>query len=58
MNLSFDDDDGNSDGDGGCVDSYVIAAYDVFSVKLIGNDGFVESNWPILSPLAEMEVEE
>ncbi|PSS08372.1 Clathrin light chain like [Actinidia chinensis var. chinensis] len=52
MNLSFDD------GDGGYVDLYVAGADDVFTAELIGNDGFVESNGPILSPLAEMEVEE
>ena len=45
-------------GDGGYVDSYVAAADDVFSAELIGNDGFVESTGPILSPPAEMEVEE
>ncbi|GFY82351.1 clathrin light chain protein [Actinidia rufa] len=56
MNLPFDDDDG--DGDGGYVDSYVAAADDVFSEELIENDGFVESNGPILSPPEEMEVEE
>ncbi|GFY94937.1 hypothetical protein Acr_10g0003220 [Actinidia rufa] len=45
-------------GDGGCVDSCVAATDDVFSAELIWNDGFVESNEPILSPPAEMEVEE
>ncbi|PSS34653.1 Clathrin light chain like [Actinidia chinensis var. chinensis] len=54
MNLPFDDDDG----DGGYVESYVADADDVFSEELIGNDGFVESNGPILSPPEEIEVEE
>ena len=52
LNLPSDDDDG------GYVDSYVVAADDVFSAELIGNDGFVESSGPILSPPAEMELEE
>ena len=54
MNLPFDDDD--DDGGGGYVDSYVAVADDVFSAELIGNDGFVESNGPILSSPAEMEL--
>ncbi|XP_057459266.1 uncharacterized protein LOC130749927 [Actinidia eriantha] len=56
MNLPFDNGDGV--GNGGYIDSYVAAADDVFTTELIGKDGFVESNGPILSSLAEMEVEE
>ncbi|GFS36465.1 apoptosis inhibitory protein 5 [Actinidia rufa] len=38
LNLPFYDDDG----DGDYVDSFVVAADDVFSAELIENDGFVE----------------
>ncbi|GFZ21437.1 hypothetical protein Acr_29g0005990 [Actinidia rufa] len=53
MNLPFDDYDCR-----GYIDLYVAAEDDVFSEELIGNDVFVESNGLILSPPADMEVEE
>ena len=52
VNLPFDE------GDGGYVGSYVAATDDVFSAKLSGDGGFVESNGSILPPPLEMEAEE